>query len=172
MDLNHDGRPDLCLAYPAGDVLYHWNRGFRSFGEEGEVRTPGPPIDPLRAPVGQQALATADFNGDGSTDLAALLTNGDLYAYFNDLTDMPAVRLRLPRGFTGPVVASCWMGEEHPVCMGVLPVAGHSPPTVVALGYPGECTVRYSLPGRPARALKVAVEDAPKEVVLSGGAAR
>ena len=36
-DLNHDGRPDLALLYAKGRFLYHFNRGYRCMGEEGEL---------------------------------------------------------------------------------------------------------------------------------------
>jgi hypothetical protein len=166
MDLNHDGRQDICLAYENGDLLYHWNRGFRSFGEEGEVRLPGIEAEAGQPRPGVKALAAGDFNSDGSFDLAAILTNGDLICCFNDQSDIPAVRLRLPNGVTGPVTASCWIGDKHPTCAGTLPVFGHSPPATIPPRYPGVCTVRFHLPGGPERTLKVKVEDSPKDVVL------
>ena len=167
MDLNHDGRQDLCLVYPEGDLLYHWNRGFRAFGEEGEVRLPSPQADAGQPRLGQRALAAADLNADGSADLAALLTNGDLIVCFNDQAGIPGVRLRLPKGTTGPVTASAWIGEKHPICLGALPVPGHSPATFLCTRYPGKATVRYRLPGRPEQTLTVAVEDSPKDALLA-----
>ena len=177
MDLNHDGRQDLCLVYREGELLYHWNRGFRSFGEEGEVRLPGIDAEPGQPRLGQIAAAAGDFNADGSSDLAVILTNGDLYCAFNDKTDVPSVRLRLAKGMTGPVTASCWIGEKHPTCTGALPVPGHSPAATLSTRFPGPCTIRFRLPGGPIvggpslargeQSVKVAVEDGPKEVLLT-----
>ncbi|MGA2033843.1 MAG: VCBS repeat-containing protein [Thermoguttaceae bacterium] len=166
MDLNHDGRQDLCLAYEQNDLLYHFNRGFRSFAEEGELRLPGTQTNPSEPPLGQKAVACADFNADGSNDLAVLLTNGDLYCYFNDQAGVPGVRLRLPPGVTGPVTASCWTGEKFLTCAGTLPVPGHSPATYLSTRTAGECKIRYRLPGGPEVVKTVTVEDAPKDVVL------
>ncbi len=168
MDLNHDGRPDLCLAYEQRDLLYHFNRGFRSFAEEGELRLPGTQTAPGGPRLGQKAVTCADLNGDGSLDPAVLLTNGDLVCYFNDKIGMPGLRLRLPKGMTGPVTASCWLGDEQPICTGTLPVAGHSPAAYVALRSAGECKVRYRLPGGTDQVKKVTVEDVPKDLVLDG----
>jgi len=167
MDLNHDGRQDICLTYEQSDLLYHFNRGFRAFGEEGELRLPGIQTTPGGPRLGQKAAATADFNGDGSNDLAVLFTNGDLYCYFNDRMSMPGVRLRLAPGATGPVTASCWSGEKFTTCTGTLPVPGHSPATYLGIRAPGECKIRYRLPGQGEQEKKVMVEDGPKEVLLA-----
>ncbi|MBM4036567.1 MAG: VCBS repeat-containing protein [Planctomycetes bacterium] len=166
MDINHDGRQDLCLVYAEGDLLYHWNRGFRAFGEEGEVRLPGIQGDAGQARLGQRALLAADLNADGSSDLAVVLTNGDLIVCFNDQASVPGVCLRLPKGVTGPVTASVWIGEKHPVCLAALPVVGHSPATFLCTRYPGKATVRFHLPAKPDQTATLAIEDAPKEFVL------
>ncbi|HUT33486.1 MAG TPA: VCBS repeat-containing protein [Planctomycetota bacterium] len=166
MDLNHDGRQDICLGYVEGEPLYHWNRGFRSFGEEGEVRLPDAQGGVAQARPGQRALLGADLNGDGSSDLATVLSNGDVIVCFTDQIGVPGVRLRLPRGTTGPVTASAWIGDKHPVCLGALPVLGHSPAAFLCTRYPGKCTVRFHLPGKPNQSATAAVEDAPKDIIL------
>lgn len=166
MDLNHDGRQDLCLAYEQSDLLYHFNRGFRSFGEEGELRLPGTQADPNGLRLGQRAVACADFNADGSNDLAVLFTNGDLYCCFNEQVGLPGVRLRLAPGVTGPVTASCWTGESFLNCTGTLPVPGHSPAAYLSARAAGQCKIRYRLPGGPEQVKTVTVEDVPKDMVL------
>ncbi len=166
MDLNHDGRQDLCLVYAEGELLYHWNRGFRAFGEEGEVRLPSPQADAGQPRLGQRALAAADLNGDGSADLAVLLTNGDLIVCFNEQAGVPGVRLRLPKGAAGPITASVWTGDKRPTCLGALPVPGHSPAAFLCTRYPGKCTVKFHLPGKPDQSAPLAIEDAPKDFTL------
>jgi len=69
MDLNHDGWPDLYVTYPDGRLQYHYNRGYRSFAEEKEVRLGGP--GPALA-----AAAVGDFNTDCSQDLAVARADG------------------------------------------------------------------------------------------------
>ena len=161
MDLNHDGWLDLAVGYEAGNFLYHFNRGFRTFGEEREVRLPG------ANPSGQRAFAEADFNQDGSLDLAVLFTHGELTCYYNDRADSPGLRLRLPRGVTGPVTARCWLRPRYPMCTGTVSVTGHSPGSYVTVRSPGEVTIRYRLPGKPEQTQTVTVASGPKEVILS-----
>lgn len=165
-DLNHDGRQDLCLAYVGGEFLYHFSRGFRCFGEEREVRLTGLDGAAGEARPGLRALAAGDFNGDGSLDLAAMGAGGDLCVYFNQQADIPAFRLRLPKGVTGPVTAACWIGDKHPVCTGAVSVPGSSPATWVCARYPGPCTIQYRMPGKPQRTDKVTATVGPKDVVL------
>jgi hypothetical protein len=166
MDLNHDGRTDICLIYEQNDLLYHFNRGFRSFASEAEVRLPGTQTNPGGLRVGQRAIAAADFNGDGSCDLAVLLTNGDLVCCFNEMMGVPGVRLRLAQGMTGPVTVSCWVGDDYSFCSGVVSVPGHSPAAFISTRNPGECRIKYRLPGGTEQVKTVVVEDGPKEVVL------
>jgi hypothetical protein len=167
MDLNHDGRADLCLVYLRSDLLYHWNRGYRSFGEEGELRLPPQGPDASALDIGQRALLAADFNGDFSQDLAVAMADGTLYCCFNDRTDRPGVNLRLKPGVLGPVTASCWMGPEKvPFCTGAVVVGGHSPPAYVAARFPGYLVVKWRLAGRPQQSRRVTVEDRTVEVLL------
>ena len=45
---------------------------------------------------------------------------------------------------------------------------GHSPAAFLCTRYPGKCTVRFHLPGKPNQSATAAVEDAPKDLVLQG----
>lgn len=166
MDLNHDGRQDLCFVYPAQGIVYHFNRGFRAFGEEGEVRLPGLEGKPGRA-VGQLAMAVADFDGAGSQDLVVLVTTGEICCYTNDQMDMPGLRLRLAKGVTGPITVSCWQGEKFPVCVGSVAVAGHSPPSYVSAQVAGPVTIRWCIPGKGAQVKKVIAEDGLVDVEVA-----
>ena len=82
-DLNNDGRPDLCLLYPEGDFMYHFNRGFRCFGEEGALRLNDMETEENMA-VGQKACAIGDFNRDGYLDLAVAFCSGEVRCYYSD----------------------------------------------------------------------------------------
>lgn len=71
-DLNHDGRTDLLLLYSDGTLMYHFNRGFRCFGEEGELKLPQP-RDPLwvSTPVpSQTSTATVRSTSRSDTRMA------------------------------------------------------------------------------------------------------
>ncbi|HEY3320832.1 MAG TPA: VCBS repeat-containing protein [Planctomycetota bacterium] len=167
LDLNHDGRPDLCLAYAVGNIQYHFNRGFRSFGEEGELRLPGVNAGAANERAGQHSIATGDFNADGSLDLAVLLADGTLRVYFNDRTDAPMLLLRLPKEMTGPVTAVCWMDEPFPVATGVAAVGGYSPGAALPVRNKGDVVIKYRFPGGELIAKKVNVGERTTEVILT-----
>ncbi len=89
-DLNHDGWPDLAILPRDKPFQYHFNRGFGVFAEEGELKLTGVPDE---IPV---VLSRAtDFNGDGAADLVVVLNDGRIFCLFNELYDLPALRLRL-----------------------------------------------------------------------------
>ncbi|MGA2501853.1 MAG: VCBS repeat-containing protein, partial [Tepidisphaeraceae bacterium] len=160
IDLNHDGRADLCLGYPNGDLKYHFNRGFRSLAEENELRLPG------AGRVGLLSFASADFNGDGSADLAVLQSDGTVRVYFNDRIDAPALLLRLPKGITGPVTVSCWTAEKIPTMTGFAIVPGHAPGVYLPIRDKGTVHLKYRFPARPPATMSVKVADGTSEVVL------
>jgi len=169
LDLNHDGLADLCLVYRAGNLLYHFNRGFRSFGEEGEVRLEGlAPPGGGPAP-GQVALAAADFNADGSQDLAVTCADGGVWCCLNEMSARPAVRLRLGKGLPGPITATCRTGAAATGPLTAISVTGPSPAGLVAMPRPGRLTIRYRLPDQSERTLAVVVTRGPKDVVLTAG---
>jgi len=170
MDLNHDGWPDLCLVYSSADLLYHFNRGFRSFGEEGEVRLGGLAAAPGQPRTGQKALAVADFNQDDSQDLAVACTDGTVYCYFNDLSDMPGVRLRLGKGLAGPVTVTCHMGPKGSAVVTAASVVGPSPAAFLGARRPGKVTIAYRLPGKGQQTRSVVLVRAVRDVVVTGAA--
>ena len=166
MDLNHDGRADLCLGYPNGDFRYHFNRGFRSMGEEGELRLPGADTRSGDKRLGLQSFAVADFNADSSADLAVLQSDGTVRVYFNDRIDAPALMLRLPRRVVGPVTVSCWTDEKIPSLTGFAIVSGHAPGVYLSVRAKGTVNLKYRFPGRPPATISLKVVDGTSEVVL------
>jgi hypothetical protein len=166
MDLNHDGRADLCIGYLSGEMLYHFNRGFRSMGEERELRLPGAEPRPGTGVPGLQSFAVADFNGDNSADLAVLQNDGTVRVYFNDRVDAPALMLRLPRGVVGPVTVSCWTDEKVPSMTGLAIIPGHAPGVYLPVRDKGTVHLKYRFPGRPPATMSVNVGEGVSEVVL------
>ena len=59
-----------------------------------------------------------------------------------------------------------WQGKEQPFCTGVAVVTGHSPPAFISLRKPGECVLRYSLPGRVSLSKRLTVGRDGAEAVL------
>ncbi|KPL01855.1 MAG: hypothetical protein AMK75_03685, partial [Planctomycetes bacterium SM23_65] len=141
-DLNHDGRADLALLYAKGAFLYHFNRGFRCFGEEGELRLAG-------GGPGQLAGATADFNGDGSLDLAVAHADGRLRCYYNAAFERPILRLSLRTGIPGPLTVATWQGGKSPIPTAALPVHPVPLKTTFALRDRGVCVLKWRAPGKP-----------------------
>lgn len=158
MDLNHDGRSDLALSYADSAFLYHFNRGFRCFGEQGGLRlTAGSGFKGGPASDGVRAVAVADFSSDGGLDLVAAFVGGEVYCYYNHQTDRPAVAVRLKRGTAGPVTVSLWQGKQRRVATATGIAWGHSPPAMLCLPRPGRCTLTYRLPGRPEQSTELTV---------------
>jgi hypothetical protein len=164
-DLNHDGRTDLALAYPDSAFAYHFNRGFRCFGEEGELRLTGGAFDDGPSP-GVLHLAAGDLNADGGLDLAVVFAGGELLVYWNHRSDAPMAVVRLPRGVAGPVTVSAWQGRDHAWCVGTHTVADAGLPTAIPLRQRDTCLLRYRVAGQPARSKTVQVGKQPVSVAL------
>jgi len=143
-DLNHDGRTDLALLHPKGAFSYHFNRGFRCLGEEGELRLPG-------GSRGQWAGVVADCNCDGSLDLVVALSDGRLRCYYNAAFEKPILRVALKKGSSAPVTVSVWQGKDHPVCGGAFPVGAQPAWTLFTTGKSRRGTLKYRLGDSPER---------------------
>lgn len=150
-DLNHDGRTDLGVMYAKAEFSYHFSRGFRCFGEEGELRLPAPENTPRDA--GQVGACVWDFNGDGAQDLAVAFADGQVVCYYNDAFDKPMLRVVLKKGQAGPVTFSVWQGGKMAAGMGTFVAGVGAVP--VPLRQAGDCEIRYSLPGRAGIVKKV-----------------
>jgi hypothetical protein len=155
--LNQDGRPDLCLLHRQGTFTYHFNRGFCCFGEEGDLRLPDA--------AGQVACAVADFNGDGSLDLAVAFADGAVRCYFNDSFNKPLLRIGLAPGVPGPLTASVWqtIGPAEQ-CMGTLSIQ----PGIKSCFAPrggSSCTVKWFMPGQGMRTRQITL---PAELPAGG----
>jgi hypothetical protein len=139
-DLNHDGRTDLCLCYSKSMLLYHFNRGFRCFGEEGELRL-------SQGEAGQWGAAVADFNGDGSLDLVVALADGRLRCYYNRAFEQPMLRVSLKPKVPAPVTVSVWPSSDSDVSRGMFLVPPSPGWALVALRDKGPVLLKWHVPG-------------------------
>jgi hypothetical protein len=140
-DLNHDGRQDLILGYGDAGFSYHFNRGFRCFGEEGglhldEVRDP-----PAEAGLGITACTVADFDGNGADDAVVAFSDGSVFCYYNNLFDAAVIRARLAPGVAGPVTVTLWEAGKGGACVGASVVA--APGRYLGLRKPGAYEARW-----------------------------
>jgi hypothetical protein len=159
MDLNHDGWADLCLAYRGSNLRYHFNRGYRCFGEENEVRLDEPG-------EGLVAVAAGDFNADSSQDLVVARADGAIACYLNDACDEPGLQLRLPPGVPGPVTVCVHFSDKPTAPVHAVTVAGPAA-TLVATGRPGKVRLTFRLPAAAAeQTMDVVVAKSFKDVVL------
>ena len=160
-DLNHDGRTDVLLLRRQGPLAYHFNRGFGCFVDEGEVRAPPPPG--TAADTGQVAAAVADFNDDGSLDLAVAFADGVVTCLHNATANRPHLRVRLGKQVVAPLSFTAWQGHEGSSSLGAFAATG--PQTHVPLRDMRPCVIRYSLPGKPHQARTIQ----PTGAAIEGG---
>jgi hypothetical protein len=165
-DLNHDGRPDLLLGAPEAGFVCHFSRGYRCFGEQGELRLSEVGDAPNVASWGVQAMAAGDLDGNNTEDLAVTLAGGEVHCYLSSLFRVYGANVRLPVGTIGPVTVSAWQKAELPVCTGTWSVCDPAQPVLFSVRSPGRCILRYQLPQGPAGLCYVLVGEDPPLVVL------
>ena len=160
-NLNHDGRSDLALLYAKAEFACHFNRGFRCFGEEGELRQNLPEGTPADAGDGnanlliggQVACAAGDFDGDGALDLAVAFADGTVTSQYNDALKRPV--LRVYKGLAGPLPFRLYQGPAAAGCLGVFQADG--PEALVPLRDGRDCVIRFVLPGRGEQSRKIRI---------------
>ncbi len=128
-DLNHNQLPDIGLLYQTDPTQYHFNRGFRTFAEEGEVR-----LDKLPEGTHPVAAAVSDFNRDGSADLVVAVNDGRVLCFFNDLYDVPALRVMMGDGaYDAPASVRVYEDGDDGRLIGVFHVPGAGPGAHITL---------------------------------------
>ena len=128
--------------------MYHFSRGYRCFGEEGALRLNEMEDPPKVDSFGVTDFAAGDLNGDGADELVVAFAEGQVYCFSTTAADVPTFLVRLGKGVTGPVTVSAWQGEDFPVCVGTWTVGSFPQARGFTLREAGECTLRWSLPGR------------------------
>lgn len=166
MDLNQDGRQDLNFIYKDQNIMYHFNRGYRCFGEESEVSFPDMEDATSQGSAGLIATAVADLDVNGSQDLVVMDPTGLIRCYLNDKAGMPGVNLRLPKGQSGCVTVSGTQGENFKFHIGTTVVTGHTPPAYLALRDIGVVVFEWVAPDGSSKTKRVIVENKTVNVVL------
>lgn len=163
-DVNNDGRQDILQLYTKLRPLIFFNRGYRSFGHAHmldleEQKTLG------AASQGQQAGVLADFNRDGTQDLALVLNNGELWFLGNELSDGDPLHVRavLPPGVAGPVTVTATSGDRP---LGAWNVTAGGPGAFLGRQEAGAVKLRWRLPGGTVQEKEVIVEKRPVRFVL------
>ncbi len=105
-DFNRDGKPDAVVAnkgrYAKGSLDFMPGKGYGTFGK---------PVTILRRQITQ--VLTADFNGDGNPDVAAIDGQGVLHVFLGngDGTFRESFSLQ---GFSTGMVTGDWNGDGKP----------------------------------------------------------
>lgn len=160
-DLNHNGRADLMVFHPSGMFQYHFNRGFRTFAEEGEVQV-------INGTDGATIIAalTADMNGDGSLDLAIADRDGHLAVYSNDIYDVPGLKTTIPEGKFGPYTVSIRQAGDHALHVGVKTVNSHTSGTLFPLPNTKPVIVEWSSPETGKQSREIEPSETTMTIVL------
>ena len=163
-DINNDGRQDVLLLYGKLRPLLFFNRGFRSFGHAHTLDLEEQKTLEA-ASAGQQAGVLADFNRDGTQDMALALNDGTIWFFANELSEGEplSVRTVLPAGVAGPITLTAWSGDQS---LGAWNVSSGGAGAFLGRQEAGALKLRWTYPGRPAQEQEVIVEKRPVRFVL------
>jgi len=158
-DVNNDGRQDVLILYDNIPPQVFFNRGFRSFGHSHRLDLQENQLLPA-AGKGQQAGLMADLNADGAQDLALVPANGEVWVFWRDAEDVPALSVRAvldpAARVAGPITVTGWSEER---CLGAWNVVAGSPGAFFGLFEPGSCKLKWHGRGGKPREKTFAVED-------------
>jgi len=166
-DINNDGRLDFFLMRTDMPPLFYFNRGFECFGYAADLELARSELKCAPAvEQGQQAAAVADFDADGTQDVAFVAANGEVWVVFRDASQGATLGLTvaLPAGAAGPANVSAADGKRP---LGARVV---TPGTSVLFGKvtKGPLDVSWHPSGGKARTRRVIVLK-PARVVLDVG---
>jgi hypothetical protein len=167
-DINNDGRQGVAVLYARRPPMLFFNRGFACFGLATELALSGAgsltsdPLDPFAAPQeagpaaatalrqGQAAGTVLDLNGDGSQDLLAVSTGGEVWMLPGESAGPEPIGLTiaLSPAARGPRTGAVSAGRRRIAMHVVRP----GQPTYVGLDGPCRLTLDWIGPdGKPAR---------------------
>ncbi len=168
-DLNNDGRQDVLLLYSSGAPRAFFNRGFRSFGVSYSLDMgAGELLSGIEN--GQVAGCMADFNGDGTEDLAVVLTNGVCAVITRDpagAEQCARVVLSPQAGKPGPLRLYATAGKR---VLGAWNLTAGAAPAFVTRVEAGAIQLTWQFPGNPEGAKEIILENKPQTVVIGAAA--
>ncbi len=164
-DFNNDGRVDLLIAYGVPRPPYIlYNRGFRSFAHALDLDLHREAVLP-QTEEGQQAITFGDFDGDGFSDLAIVLRDGEIRLVQIALDNQKrglVLCAALPRGGTGPIPATATRFERPLGARLALP----GRPAVFGAREPGPIEITWRSAGREEQRREVVLEEGPSLLIL------
>jgi hypothetical protein len=167
IDINNDGRQDIFMTYAAGLApQIFFNRGFRCFGLARKMDSQVQGLLP-QAAAGQQAGCVADFTRHNAMDMFLVLNNGDLWLLPRRVEDKAlgvVARLSVKSPCAGPLLVTAFDQNKRP--LGAWTVSAGEPGAMFGMSEPGPLTLKWRLPGGPAREKEVVVEDKAKSLFL------
>jgi hypothetical protein len=165
-DVNNDGRQDVLIVYADRGPQIFFNRGFRSFGHSHAMDLSEKKLLPA-ADAGLRAGLIADLNGDGGQDMAVALAGGELWVFFREVGDVPALCVRASLAAGGPTAGPInVVGRLEGRCLGAWPVTAGGAGAMFGLLEPARCKLTWPGPDGKERQKLVEVEDAPVRFVL------
>ena len=166
---NNDGRQDVLLLYSSGAPRAFFNRGFRSFGVSYSLDMgAGELLSGIEN--GQVAGCMADFNGDGTEDLAVVLTNGVCAVITRDpagAEQCARVVLSPQAGKPGPLRLYATAGKR---VLGAWNLTAGAAPAFVTRVEAGAIQLTWQFPGNPEGAKEIILENKPQTVVIGAAA--
>lgn len=172
IDINNDGLQDVFLAVETGHPHVYFNRGFRSFGKALSTVWENPEFI-AETQDGQQSAVMADFDGNGTQDMALVLKDGTVKVAWLDVPDgqdeVPLqawVVLPAEAGSAGPAMVTGWSNRR---CLGSWNVVSGSLGAHIGLREAGEVRMKWRLPGGGTMEKKMQIEQGCKTVFIKKG---
>jgi len=112
-DINNDGRIDVALATPIGELCY-FNRGFRCFGYARDLDWRTIDLPGAKALFdGQVAGGAGDIDGDGAQDVFGVTKDGAIWAIMRTPeTRTIGLTVRTPAACRYPIVVTIYDGTR------------------------------------------------------------